>query len=59
MRKTMLLGFSIAIATIGAAKANPAALSAYADANGFIDVQVLTCGRLANTNQEDANALSS
>ena len=33
--------------------------SAYADANGFIDVQALTCGQLANTYQEDANALTS
>ncbi len=40
MRKTMLLGFSIAMATIGAAKADPVPLSAYADANGFI-----TCRR--------------
>jgi len=41
------------------AKADPVDLSAYADANGFIDVQKLTCGQLANTYQEDANALSS
>ena len=34
-------------------------LSTYADANGFIDVQTLTCGQLANTYQEDANALTS
>ena len=34
------------------------ALSSYADANGFIDVQTLTCGQLANTYQEDANALT-
>jgi HdeA/HdeB family protein len=58
MRKTMLLGFSIAMATIGAAKADPVPLSSYADANGFIDVQALTCGQLANTYQEDANALT-
>ena len=44
---------------IGAAKADPVDLSAYADANGFIDVQKLTCAQLANTYQEDANALSS
>src|SRR5271168_4997068 len=58
MRKTMLLGFSIAMATISAAKADPVPLSAYADANGFIDVQALTCGQLVNTYQEDANALA-
>ena len=59
MRKTMMIGLAAALATIGAAKADPVDLSAYADANGFIDVQTLTCGQLANTYQEDANALSS
>jgi HdeA/HdeB family len=33
-------------------------LTAYADANGFIDVQKLTCAQLAGTFQEDADALS-
>lgn len=33
-------------------------LSAYADANGWIDVQKLTCGQLANTYQEDADMLA-
>lgn len=32
-------------------------LSAYADANGYIDVQALTCAQLANTWQQDANLL--
>jgi hypothetical protein len=32
-------------------------LSAYADANGFLDVQKLTCAQLAGTWQEDADAL--
>ena len=59
MKKIMLLGFVGAIATIGAANADPVPLSTYADANGFIDVQPLTCGQLANTYQEDANALTS
>jgi HdeA/HdeB family len=58
MKKTMLFGFVAAIATISAAKADPVPLSSYADANGFIDVQALTCGQLANTYQEDANALT-
>jgi hypothetical protein len=59
MKKTMLLGFAASMAVIGLAKADPVPLSSYADANGFIDVQVLTCGQLANTYQEDANALTS
>jgi hypothetical protein len=32
-------------------------LSAYADANGFIDAQRLTCAQLANTWQQDADML--
>ncbi|HME84452.1 MAG TPA: HdeA/HdeB family chaperone [Roseiarcus sp.] len=59
MKKTMFLGFAAAMAMIGVAKADPVDLSAYADKNGFIDVQKLTCAQLANTYQEDANALSS
>jgi HdeA/HdeB family len=34
-------------------------LSAYADANGFLDVQKLTCAQLAGTWQQDADALTS
>ncbi len=59
MKKILLLSSLAALATLGAAKADPVGLSAYADANGFIDVTALTCGQLANTYQEDANALSS
>jgi hypothetical protein len=33
-------------------------LSAYVDANGFIDVQQMTCGQLAGTFQEDADMLT-
>ena len=59
MKKAMLLGFVASMTMIGLAKADPVPLSSYADANGFIDVQTLTCGQLANTYQEDANALMS
>lgn len=38
----MLLCFVASMAMIGLAKADPVPLSAYADANGFIDVQKLT-----------------
>jgi hypothetical protein len=48
MKKAMLLGFVASMAIIGAAKADPVPLSTYADANGFVDVQTLTCGQLAN-----------
>jgi hypothetical protein len=58
MRKLWILG------TLGLAFASSAAqaqvpLSAYMDANGFIDVQTLTCAQLANTYQEDADMLAS
>jgi hypothetical protein len=33
-------------------------LKTYADSDGYIDVQKLTCGQLANTFQEDADMLS-
>ena len=33
-------------------------LSTYADTEGFIDVQALTCAQLANTWQEDADKLA-
>jgi HdeA/HdeB family len=58
MKKLLLISAAAALAAVGAAKADPVDLSAYADANGFIDVQALTCGQLANTYQEDANALA-
>ncbi len=59
MKKFLLLSSLAAMATIGVANADPVGLSAYVDANGFIDVQAMTCGELANTYQEDANALMS
>jgi hypothetical protein len=59
MTRLLLVATVTAIATLSAAKADPVPLSTYADANGFIDVQTLTCGQLANTYQEDANALTS
>ena len=59
MRKMVFLGAVATIATMSVASADPVDLSAYVDANGFLDVQTLTCGQLANTYQEDANALTS
>ncbi len=37
----------------------PKPLTDYVDANGFLDVQTLTCAQLAGTYQEDADALTS
>ena len=59
MKKFLMISGFAAMAMAGAAKADPVDLSAYADKNGFIDVQTLTCAQLANTYQEDANALMS
>jgi hypothetical protein len=59
MKRHVVIASVAAVAALGRAKADPVDLSAYADANGFIDVQALTCGQLANTYQEDANALTS
>ena len=56
----MKLGLSIAgllLLASGAARAQ-VELNTYADANGNIDVQKLTCGQLADTFQEDADFLS-
>jgi hypothetical protein len=44
----------VGIGTAGA----QTSLSAYADANGFLDMHKLTCGQLANTWQEDADNLA-
>ena len=56
--KAILIGTAAAMAMIGAAKAGPVDLTAYADKNGYIDVQKLTCAQLANTYQEDADHLT-
>lgn len=56
MRKFLLLIAALA-ATATTAKAQ-VELKTYADANGYIDVQKLTCAQLAGTFQEDADALT-
>jgi hypothetical protein len=59
MRKYMLLSITV-FATVAATAAVRAQtpLSAYVDANGFLDVQTLTCAQLAGTYQQDADALT-
>ena len=49
-----VMAFAIACST--AAAQTP--LTAYTDANGFLDVQKLTCAQLAGTFQEDADMLT-
>ena len=57
MRKILMLaaiGFAISASSVQA----QVDLSTYADAEGFIDVQALTCAQLANTWQGDADRLA-
>lgn len=57
MRKCMIVAVAAASMTISTARAQ-VDLSAYADAEGFLNVQALTCAQLANTWQEDADRLT-
>jgi HdeA/HdeB family protein len=54
------LGFGAALMMLAGASPSGAQtpLSAYTDANGYIDVQALTCAQLAGTFQEDADMLA-
>lgn len=57
MRRVLLA--AVAAISIAPSSANAQVdLSAYADAEGFINVQALTCAQLANTWQEDADRLA-
>ena len=55
MRFLLAFGFAVAAATPAMAQVE---LKAYANADGYIDVQALTCAQLANTFQEDADHLT-
>jgi HdeA/HdeB family len=57
MRKLLLLS-ATALTFAGAPAQAQVPLSAYTDANGFIDVQTLMCSQLAGTFQEDADMLT-
>jgi hypothetical protein len=57
MRSIVFASAAVAlIGTSGARAQTP--LSAYVDQNGYIDVQTLNCAQLADTFQEDADALT-
>ena len=59
MRRGALLALaSMSLAAFGAQAQTAVPLSSYADTDGWIDVQKLTCGQLAGTYQEDADMLS-
>lgn len=57
MRKRLVLAAALLMVAGSAARAQ-VPLSTYMDANGYIDVQALTCGQLAGTYQEDADMLT-
>jgi hypothetical protein len=57
MRKSLLLA-TTAFMLAGSSAQAQVPLSAYTDANGFIDVQQLMCSQLAGTFQEDADMLT-
>jgi hypothetical protein len=58
MKQKTLLAAVLIIAGFGAEAQTAVPLSSYADADGWIDVQKLTCGQLAGTYQEDADMLA-
>jgi len=58
MQKTSIIAFAAGLSTMLSAASAQVPLSAYVDANGFIDVQKLTCAQLADTFQEDADMLT-
>lgn len=57
MRKTILVAAIGMMITASSARAQ-VDLSTYADSEGFLDVQALTCAQLANTWQGDADRLT-
>ena len=56
--RAKLISAAFGLAIAGSSVHAQTNLSAYADANGFIDVQKLTCAQLAGTFQEDADMLT-
>jgi HdeA/HdeB family len=57
MKKSLMLA-AIALSLMEVDARAQTDLKSYADANGYIDVQKLTCAQLAGTWQEDADMLS-
>src|SRR3954469_21251871 len=57
-QKTFVAAALMSAAAFGANAQTATPLSSYADAEGWIDVQAMTCAQLAGTYQEDADMLS-
>jgi hypothetical protein len=58
MRIASIVTAAAVISTMAGMAWAAVGLDTYVDKNGFLDVQELTCDQLANTYQEDANALA-
>ena len=59
MRKILIsVAMSAALMTAGSSAKAQVDLSAYADSEGFLDIQALTCAQLAGTWQDQADLLS-
>ncbi len=57
MLRTLIIAAVVGVTSMQAARAQTD-LSTYADANGYLDVQKLTCAQLAGTWQQDADMLT-
>lgn len=58
IRSLLHAGVVLALGAPAASAQTATPLVAYADENGFLDVQALTCAQLAGTYQQDADALT-
>lgn len=58
IRSSLIAGAVVALGMPAAFAQTATPLTDYADANGFLDVQALTCAQLAGTYQQDADALT-
>jgi HdeA/HdeB family len=56
--RTSLIWTATCLSLVSATARAQVDLSTYVDANGFINVQALTCAQLANTWQQDADMLT-
>jgi HdeA/HdeB family len=56
--RTSIICFAIGLLSTLTTASAQVPLSTYVDAEGFIDVQKLTCAQLANTYQEDVDMLA-
>jgi HdeA/HdeB family len=58
MMRKLLLAAGFIMGCAGSSAIAQVELKTYADKNGFLDVQALTCAQLAGTFQEDADLLT-